>query len=503
MRSCEGFFIIPIRKTHAILPNTSARRLPIQKTDFCFQNPRYIASMYWAFTTMTTVGYGDISSVTRSERIIACFGMLVGGFVFSAVIGTIGDVVAAADLSKKAHGHKMEAVAAFIRDNQLPQEYYKEILGFFRKQHVTGYDRRALLNDMPYHLRKKILYHAYADVIRKTPLFDVDGGSGKQSDGDENASPDDHVFVTELCSRLRPVSYPSGQLIYQRGEIGRHMFILTAGRVEVLDTKHEHVLTTLAPGAYFGEGCVLGDVRRRENVRALGHVEVCQLVSHELDDLLDTYPHLHRALKQAYFKRKALLDRFEKARLEKPSLSLRRFVATEMRNRHEKEGQSGVLVAPLSDRDGSEDGDGDGENDASNEGTTNDEGTKNDDLKSRRSVDGRKSLQDASLRGVSVGASLGAFNTQLVFRLEHGRAKDPTLEFDLGDVPMGGDAENQNSNDAGRITLSRVGSQREGNTRALELKVSDMAGKQMELEGKVEETLAVVKRLEALLKAKR
>ena len=30
------------------------------------------------------------------------------------------------------------------------------------------------------------------------------------------------------------------------------------------------------------------------------------LVSHELDDLLDTYPHLHRALRSAYFKRKAL-----------------------------------------------------------------------------------------------------------------------------------------------------------------------------------------------------
>ena len=36
----EGFITIPIRATHAIRPNTSARLLPIQKTDFYFQNPR-------------------------------------------------------------------------------------------------------------------------------------------------------------------------------------------------------------------------------------------------------------------------------------------------------------------------------------------------------------------------------------------------------------------------------------------------------------------------------
>lgn len=30
---------------------------------------RYITSMYWAYTTMTTVGYGDISSVTIAEKV--------------------------------------------------------------------------------------------------------------------------------------------------------------------------------------------------------------------------------------------------------------------------------------------------------------------------------------------------------------------------------------------------------------------------------------------------
>ena len=417
---------------------------------------RYIASIYWAFTTMTTVGYGDISSVTRSERVVACFGMLVGGFVFSAVIGTMSDVVAAADLSKKAHTQKMEAVSAFIRDNQLPQEYYKEMLAFFRKQKVAGYDRRALLNDLPYRLRKKILYHTYSDVIAKTPLFDVDDDSG---DGSDN-----HVFVTELCSRLRPVSYPSGQLIYQRGEIGRHMFILTSGRVEVLDTAHKNVLTTLAPGAYFGEGCVLGDVRRRENVRALGHVDVCQLVSHELDDLLDTYPHLHRALKTAYFKRKAILDRFEKARIVDQNLTLHRFLRTEMRA-----GDKAATVDPTAEARAKA-AEAENANDSSEEDSS-------------MSENGRAGTAEADAARNSSG-----LNRAVSFGPEPGGSKDPTLEFDLTDsgVPPA-------EQDLPSVVLSRTGSSKEGN-RKLELKV-------LQMEEQLKQTLEAVKRVESILTA--
>jgi hyperpolarization activated cyclic nucleotide-gated potassium channel 2 len=381
--------------------------------------------------------------------------MLVGGFVFSGVIGTIGDVVAARDLSKKAHAQKMEAVAAFIRDNQLPQEYYKEVLGFFRKQHVVGYDRRALLNDMPYWLRKKIMFYTYKAVIEKTPLFDVDDGV------------DAHVFVTELCSRLRPVSYPSGQIIYQRGEIARHMFILTAGTVEVLDKTHAFALTTLAPGAYFGEGCVLGDVRRRENVRAMGHVDVCQLVSHELDDLLDTYPHLHRALRSAYFKRKALLARFEAARAANAKLSLRRFVQTEMRGGKREGG------GPPSDGSTDEDAPAGGSRPFKKDDET-------------AGAETTRPRTDAA--GVSAPAPRrdGGFSAEMFDdELETGGSRDPTLEFDLT-------ADDTKEEEEAASLLSRGGSLKVS-TRALELKVEAM-------EGKLEQTLEALRRVETVLR---
>ena len=42
----------------------------------------YVASLYWAFTTMTTVGYGDLTPEGSDERLLAIFAMIVGVTVF-------------------------------------------------------------------------------------------------------------------------------------------------------------------------------------------------------------------------------------------------------------------------------------------------------------------------------------------------------------------------------------------------------------------------------------
>ena len=43
---------------------------------------RYIAGLYWAITTMTTVGYGDILPRSDAERVYATASMLLGATVF-------------------------------------------------------------------------------------------------------------------------------------------------------------------------------------------------------------------------------------------------------------------------------------------------------------------------------------------------------------------------------------------------------------------------------------
>ena len=63
-------------------------------------NRLYLTSMYWAMSTMSTVGYGDISAETDMERIFSILWMIYGIGFFSVVIGSIESFLASNDVKE-------------------------------------------------------------------------------------------------------------------------------------------------------------------------------------------------------------------------------------------------------------------------------------------------------------------------------------------------------------------------------------------------------------------
>ena len=54
---------------------------------------QYIFSLYWAFTTMTTVGYGDISPGTVNEQMFVMVCMLIACGTFAYIVGAISSIL--------------------------------------------------------------------------------------------------------------------------------------------------------------------------------------------------------------------------------------------------------------------------------------------------------------------------------------------------------------------------------------------------------------------------
>ena len=80
---CMGFLLVVQEERDNWLLTTPT---PIDVSD---TGALYVACVYWAVTTVTTIGYGDIAPTTTAERVFVMASMFVGAAVFSYVIGTV------------------------------------------------------------------------------------------------------------------------------------------------------------------------------------------------------------------------------------------------------------------------------------------------------------------------------------------------------------------------------------------------------------------------------
>lgn len=57
--------------------------------DLTDMRTKYLTSVYWAFTTLTTVGYGDITAHTQWERGFSVLMLMAGAAVFAMLVGCV------------------------------------------------------------------------------------------------------------------------------------------------------------------------------------------------------------------------------------------------------------------------------------------------------------------------------------------------------------------------------------------------------------------------------
>lgn len=67
----------------------------------------YLASIYWSFTTLLTVGYGDISAFTNSEIVVCILWMIIGVGFYTFTIGNLSSALSSLDTRQSVLNEKL------------------------------------------------------------------------------------------------------------------------------------------------------------------------------------------------------------------------------------------------------------------------------------------------------------------------------------------------------------------------------------------------------------
>ncbi len=107
-----------------------------------------------------------------------------------------------------------------------------------------------------------------------------------------NGMSDYQVRKAILISEAR--SYDAGELLVEQGSVGRKMFLILSGEVEVVRRVHgeQKHLVNLAPGEVFGEIGYVREVKRSADIRALTPVEVICFDRQRMRADLKFFPHI-------------------------------------------------------------------------------------------------------------------------------------------------------------------------------------------------------------------
>lgn len=256
--------------------------LGIANADFPTQ---YIRSLYWTVTTLTTVGYGDITPQNNIEYVFTSITMLLGASFYAFFIGNIAALFSNINAEKTAFWKRIEVILLFLNKRE-PTKFLSEKVRTYYDyiwEKYQGVSIDALVKDLPESLKNEINHVLLNDLLNKVPIF-IDSPLPLRK---------------KLVSFLQLKTYSPGIKVVDYGEISHEIFFITNGQLQILNKDDKPIGPLLEEGDYFGHMSLILQESRTCSVIAQTFSEVFVLTEECYKSLKDQYPEFSKIMKES------------------------------------------------------------------------------------------------------------------------------------------------------------------------------------------------------------
>ncbi|KAK7506782.1 hypothetical protein BaRGS_00002257, partial [Batillaria attramentaria] len=235
----------------------------------------YITALYFTCSSLTSVGFGNVSANTNAEKIFSVCAMLVGAMMHAVVFGNVTAFIQRMYARRATFHAKTKDLKEFFRFHHFPKPLKTRMQEYFQTMWSVnnGIDVRDIMKDFPEDLRGEISLHLNREIL-SLPIF-------------ENAT---QGCLRSIALQTNRIFFGPGEVLIHKGDALRHIYYVCSGSLEVL--KDEQVVAILGKGDLFG-----ADIKKENpvcisgcDVRSLAYCELLCIDNGGLVECLQPYP---------------------------------------------------------------------------------------------------------------------------------------------------------------------------------------------------------------------
>ncbi|XP_076833221.1 potassium voltage-gated channel subfamily H member 2a [Brachyhypopomus gauderio] len=237
---------------------------------------KYVTALYFTFSSLTSVGFGNVSPNTNSEKIFSICVMLIGALMYASIFGNVSAIIQRLYSGTARYHTQMLRVREFIRFHQIPNPLRQKLEEYFQHawSYTNGIDMNAVLKGFPDCLQADICLHLNRTLLQNCKAFK---GSTKGC-------------LRALAMKFKMTHAPPGDTLVHAGDVISALYFISRGSIEIL--RGDVVIAILGKNDIFGEPINLYGRPGKSNadVRALTYCDLHKIHREDVLEVLDMYP---------------------------------------------------------------------------------------------------------------------------------------------------------------------------------------------------------------------